>query len=74
MEYIKVHIFTTKNEANQAVELINKGEGIPISDDAATRTYCEPFQIGDFWYIHSDEVTNKYLSLSQEIKIETELK
>lgn len=73
MEFIKVHIFKTENEAIKAIDLINKGEGIPINESATTRTYCEPLQLEDFWYIKADEVTQKYLTEVEEVEIKNML-
>lgn len=73
MAFIKIHKFTSENEANQAIELINQGEWIPYSDDAVTRTYCEAKQYQDFWYIHADEVTEKYLNEVEQIEITSTL-
>jgi hypothetical protein len=69
MQSIKIHKFTTELEAQQAIELINNGEGIPVSEDAVTRTYCEGISYEDFWYIHADEITQKYLGQPIEIEI-----
>jgi hypothetical protein len=69
MSFIKAHTFTTEVEANNAIDLINQGEGIPVSEDAVTRTYCEAIAYEDFWYIHADEVTEKYLGQPSEIEI-----
>jgi hypothetical protein len=64
-----IHKFKTENEAQQAIELINNGEGIPVSEDVVTRTYCEAISYEDFWYIHADEVTQKYLGQPIDIEI-----
>lgn len=69
MESIKAHTFDTIEEANEAIDLINQGEGIPVSEDAVTRTYCEAIAYEDIFYIHADEVTEKYLGASVEIEI-----
>lgn len=70
--YIKAHVYNTENEALQAIELINKSEGIPVSDDAVTRTYTEPHEHNGIIYIASDDVTAKYLGEPIEIEINTE--
>lgn len=64
-----IHKFNSVQEANEAIDLINQGEGIPVSEDAVTRTYCEAITYADFWYIHAEEVTEKYLGASVEIEI-----
>jgi hypothetical protein len=61
--------YQTEQEAQQAISLINKGEGIPVSDDSVTRTYCEFISHEDIYYIQADEVTEKYLGKSTEIEI-----
>lgn len=71
--YINAHIFNTIELANEAIERINKGEGIPVSDDSVTRTYCECISHEDIFYIQADEVTEKYLGKSTEIEIQTEI-
>ena len=73
MQFIKAHTFTTEVEANNAIHLINQGEGIPVSEDAVTRTYCEAIAYQDIFYIHADEVTQKYLGASVEIEIKQEM-
>jgi hypothetical protein len=69
MAFIKGHTFNSVQEANEAIDLINQGEGIPVSTDAVTRTYCEAIAHEDIYYIHADEVTEKYLGASVEIEI-----
>ena len=73
MAFIKVHLFTSVEEANQAIEIINKGEGIPVSPDTVTRTYCEYQENEGRIFIHADEVTEKYLKASVEIEIIEEI-
>jgi hypothetical protein len=69
MAFIKAHTFNSEQEAQQAIDLINQGEGIPVSEDAVTRTYCEAIAYEDIYYIHADDVTEKYLGASVEIEI-----
>jgi hypothetical protein len=69
MAFIKAHTFNSEQEANNAIDLINQGEGIPVSEDAVTRTYCEAIAHEDIYYIHADDVTEKYLGASVEIEI-----
>ena len=63
-----LHKFTKEAEAQQAIELINKGEGIPAFPDSITTTYCMAEQLEDFWYIRADEVTRKYINEVTEIE------
>jgi hypothetical protein len=69
MASIKVHIFVTEQEAQQAIELINQGEGIPVNPEAVTRTYTEAQENEGRIFIISDEVTIKYLGEPIEIEI-----
>jgi hypothetical protein len=69
MASIKVHIFITEQEAHQAIDLINKGEGIPVNPEAVTRTYTEAQENEGRIFIISDEVTIKYLGEPIEIEI-----
>lgn len=70
---MKTHMFSTQQQANEAIETINKGEGIPVSNDSVTRTYCECISYEDIFYIQSDSVTEKYLGKPTEIEIQTEI-
>ena len=65
---MEIHKFTTEQQANEAIERINKGEGIPASPDSITTTYCMAEQLEDFWYIRADEVTRKYINEVTEIE------
>ena len=67
--YINAHIFNTIELANEAISLINKGEGIPVSDDSVTRTYTQVQENEGYIYITADEVTEKYLGKPTEISI-----
>jgi len=69
MAFIKAHIFATEQEAVNAINLINQGEGIPVSDDAVTRTYTDWQQLEDIYYILADEVTKKYLGEPTDLEI-----
>ena len=69
MQLLKSHIFQTEQAALEAIETINQGEGIPVSEDAVTRTYTTAQQYGDIWYIIADEITEKYLG--EPIELET---
>lgn len=69
MEYIRVHKFNTVEEAEIAIETINTGEGIPVNDNATTTTYTSYFEQDGKYYIHADEVTEKYLDEVVELEI-----
>ena len=69
MEFTKVHEFESFEQANNAIDKINKGEGIPINDSATTRTYTEPQENNGNIYILADEVTQKYLGEPTEIEL-----
>jgi hypothetical protein len=69
MASIKVHVFNSEAEAQQAIDLINEGEGIPISEDSVTRTYTEFQQFEGGYYITADEVTEKYLGTATDLEL-----
>lgn len=69
MEFIKAHLFNTIEEANSAIELINQGEGIPISATATTRTYTEAQENNGNIFIVADEVTEKYLGKGTDLEL-----
>ena len=69
MGYIKAHIFDTLEQANNAIEVINQGEGLPIDETATTRTYCNYEENEGTIFIRADEVTTKYLGEPTEIEI-----
>jgi hypothetical protein len=69
MASIKAHTFTTEAEAQQAIDLINEGEGIPVSEDSVTRTYTNFQTIEDTYYIAADEVTEKYLGAPTDLEL-----
>jgi hypothetical protein len=69
MASIKAHTFTTEQEAQQAIDLINQGEGIPVSEDAVTRTYTNYQTVEDTYYIAADEVTEKYLGEPTDLEL-----
>jgi hypothetical protein len=73
MAFIKVHLFTSVEEANQAIELINQGEGIPYNAEAITRTYCDYNTFNDIFYIFADEVTESYLGEPTQLEINSTL-
>jgi hypothetical protein len=72
MVSIKAHLFDTLEAANEAIELINAGEGIPVSPEAVTRTYTEAQENDGRIYIQADEVTEKYLGEGIEIELKFE--
>jgi hypothetical protein len=65
----KAHVFTTEAEAQQAIDLINQGEGIPVSEDSVTRTYTNYQTVGDTYFIVADEVTEKYLGEPTDLEL-----
>ena len=69
MEYTKAHLFDSLQQANNAIDCINKGEGIPINDEATTRTYTEPQENDGNIYVLADEITQKYLGEPTEIEL-----
>jgi hypothetical protein len=69
MPYIKAHIFATIEASNNAIEVINQGEGIPVSEDAVTRTYTNFQTVEDTYYIAADEVTEKYLGEPTDLEL-----
>jgi hypothetical protein len=69
MQSIKAHIFNTVEAANEAIELINQAEGIPINDEATTRTYTEAQENKGTIYIAADSVTEKYLGEPTDLEL-----
>lgn len=73
MASIKAHTFNTVEEAEQAISQINSALGIPVNEDAITRTYCDVIQKDGHIYIQSDEVTDSILGTPTSINIEVTL-
>lgn len=70
MQYIlKVHLFQTIEEANASIDLINKGEGIPVNNEAVTRTYTQTQENEGSIFILADEITQKYLGDAIDLEI-----
>lgn len=69
MEFIKAHLFNTIEEANSAIETINQGEGIPISETANTRTYTQAQENNGNIFIVADEVTIQYLDTPTDLEL-----
>ena len=69
MASIKAHIFNSEAEVVAAIDLINQGEGIPVSEDSVTRTYCDFQQLNSVYYIVSDDVTEKYLGEPNDLEL-----
>lgn len=69
MAYTNVHLFESLEAANVAIQTINQGEGIPISETATTRTYTEAQENNGNIYILADDVTIKYLGEPTEIEL-----
>ena len=68
MEF-KVHLFDSLEQANNAIDTINEGEGIPVNDSATTRTYTEAQENNGNIFIFADEVTQKYLGKPTEFEL-----
>lgn len=66
MEF-KVHKFATKQEALNAIKVIDEDFGFSGNQ---TQTYAQPQQHGDIWYIDADKVTEKYLGKGEILTIE----
>lgn len=58
---MKLHRYNTKEEALDAIQKINKAEGIPAFKDSITQTYTECLEINEGFYIKADEITIKHL-------------
>ena len=69
MPFIKAHLFDNFEEAENAINQINQGEGIPISDTATTRTYTNAQENNGNIYIMADKVTEKYLGTPTQIEL-----
>ena len=69
MQFIKAHLFDSLEQAQEAIDVINQGEGIPVSTDAVTTTYTQPQEHNGQVYIQADEVTQKYLSTPIDFEI-----
>jgi hypothetical protein len=50
MEFTKKY-FDTVEEAEAFIQIINTLLGIPVSEDAVTRTYTEPIEENGKWYV-----------------------
>jgi hypothetical protein len=61
MPFTKIYTFDTLEDANQAVERINTTLGIPISEEATTRTYTTTQQRDGLIYISHDETIESVL-------------
>jgi hypothetical protein len=69
MAFIKAHIFDTLEQANNAIEQINQGEGIPIDESVITRTYTQAQENNGTIYIVADEVTKTYLDEPTDLEL-----
>lgn len=69
MQFSKVHLYATIEDANVDIETINNGEGIPVNETATTRTYTEAQENNGNIYILADDVTIKYLGEPVEIEL-----
>lgn len=72
MEF-KAHIFSTENEAINAISIINTGENIPRFEDSETTSYCNYYANDDYFYIRADEVTRRYINQEQTVTIQEEM-
>ena len=68
MQLIKGYEFETIELANVQIDLINQGEGIPISDDSTTRTYTQPQERDGIIFIAWDSVIEKYLGTPTDLE------
>jgi hypothetical protein len=63
MAFIKIYTFDTLEDANNAIERINTTLGIPISEEATTRTYTSVQQRDGLIYIVHDEAIESVLDV-----------
>ena len=68
-----VYLFNTKAEALSLIEKINIGEGIPVSKDSTTQTYCIYEEWNDKYYVELNTVIKKYGEELEEVEIEIEI-
>jgi hypothetical protein len=61
MPFTKIYTFETLEDANKAVEQINTTLGIPISEEAATRTYTTAQQRDGLIFILHDKYIESVL-------------
>lgn len=73
MASIKAHIFNSIQEAESAISQINSALGIPVSEDAVTRTYCTQQENNGNIFIYADEVTEGVLGASTDLELVIEL-
>ena len=73
MAHINAHTFNTIEEAQQAINLINEGEGIPAFENSVTQTYCSYQEQDGYIFINADDVTESYLGASVSIELIEEL-
>jgi len=66
---IKGYLFQTEQEAINAIEQINTALGIPISNEATTRTYCEFENTDNKIFIRHDETIESILGTPIEFEI-----
>lgn len=55
--------FNSLNEAQNVVNQINVGEGIPVNVQSITTTYCDIIERDGKYYILKDEITSKYTNV-----------
>jgi hypothetical protein len=68
-----VYLFNTKAEAKTFIDKINAGEGIPVSKESTTQTYCQYQEWNDKFYVELDNVIKKYGEGHDEVEIEIEI-
>jgi hypothetical protein len=54
--------FDNKEDAQNLINLINIGEGIP-NETGLTKTYCEYFEENGKFFIFIDDVVKKYIEI-----------
>ena len=69
MAFIKAYLYDTIEQAQVDIDLINEGEGIPVSDTSTTRTYCEAQENNGQIYICHDDVIELYLGAPEDLEI-----
>ena len=55
MGLIKAYIYNTELDCQNAINSINTNLGIPVNNEAITRTYCEPILNNGKYIITSSE-------------------
>lgn len=66
---IKGYLFQTEQEAQNAIYQINTILGIPVSEDATTRTYCTFENMDNKIFIRHDETIESVLGLPTQFEV-----